>query len=303
MPISFDTLEIAVPRTNDRHERQARPPADAYRTGEAAPSVIGRAVSRFKVWIVLLGVVLAGAGVAYGVVRKPQYSASSSLQVGKVNPNSPGFYGYAQSASDLATSYSRAITATGVLNRVRKTTGLDPVTAAGRLSAEPIPNSDVFRIIAAAPSSAGAVKLANDTASAMVAYEAGNNFNGDAAAALRSYQSQAAAAVNAQAKVRQLQGGGGGTLVRSSPALRSAQVQANTAQMQANALSTAYQQALQAQPASNLVSLLANAVTATSDKTKKIELYGIIGLLAGLVLGTLVAVLSEQHRLRRALQW
>ncbi|HWE34133.1 MAG TPA: Wzz/FepE/Etk N-terminal domain-containing protein [Solirubrobacteraceae bacterium] len=306
MPLVFDSYEVdlARPPLDERDDISAAYGLETRggrrRPREQPPSVIGSALSRYKWWILLAAVVLAVAGAAYGVVRKPVYNASSTLNVGKVNPNSPGFYGYAQSASDLATTYSRAITATAVLNHVKKTTGIPADTAAGRLTAEPIPNSSLFRIVATGPSSTSAVALANQAANGVVSFEAGYNYNGDAAAALKSFQQAARANVQAQARVRHL---GGGSGANSNPALQAAQVAANTAQMRANALSNTYQQALEAQPASNLVSLLTSAVSATSDKTKKLELFAAIGLLAGLVIGTLVAVLREQRRMRLALEW
>jgi capsular polysaccharide biosynthesis protein len=309
MPLVFDSYEVDLARPLD--ERDEADAADRRgrgnnggrpRSREQPPSVIGSAVARSKWWILLLAIVLAAAGAAYGIVRKPLYNASSTLNVGKVNPNSPGFYGYAQSASDLATTYSRAITATAVLDHIQNTTGIPASTAAGRLTAEPIPNSSLFRIVATGPSSSSAVALANQAAHGVVSFEAGYNYNGDAAAALKSFQQAARANVQAQAKVHRLSGGGGSG-ANSSPALQAAQVAANTAQMRANALSNTYQQALEAQPASDLVSLLTTAVGATSDKSKKLELFAAIGLLAGLVIGTLLAVLREQRRMRPALEW
>jgi capsular polysaccharide biosynthesis protein len=304
MPLVFDSYEVDLAHPLDERDGPDRRGTNGGRPAprEQAPSVIGSAVARSKWWILLLAIVLAGGGAAYGLVRKPVYGASSTLNVGKVNPNSPGFYGYAQSASDLATTYSRAITATSVLHHIQKTTGIPASTAAGRLTAEPIPNSSLFSIDATGPSSSSAVALANEAANGVVSFEAGYNYNGDAAAALKSYQQASQANVSAQAKVRHLRGGNGAGS-NPSPALQAAQVAANTAQMRANALSAQYQQALEAQPASNLVSLLTTAVGATSDKTKKLELFAAVGLLAGLVIGTLLAVLREQRRVRPALQW
>ena len=281
-------------------ERSGPAAAGRYDGAYARQGTVVSAISRWKYWILLAGLLLAAAGVAVGIKRKPVYTASSSLQVGKVNPNSPGFFGYTQSAADLATNYSRAITATGVLSRVQASTGLPPAVAATRLSAEPIPNSSVFRIIATGPTGAAAMKLANQAASAMVAFEATYNFNGDANAAFAAYQKQAAKLATAQGVVHHLSSlpenanGNGPT-----PALVNAQAAASVAQMRATALAAAYQQDVQAQPSSNLVSPLAAAVIASSDRAKKIELYGFAGLIAGLLVASLVAVLFEQHRAQR----
>jgi capsular polysaccharide biosynthesis protein len=290
---------------------QQYPPAST--SNDLASTAVVSSIGRHKFLIVLLALLLAGAGVAAGVVRKPIYAASSSLQVGKVNPNSPGFSGYLQSVADLAANYSRSITATQVLNRIHARTGLPPAIAASRLSAEPIPNSSVFRIIATGPDSPSSIRLANQAANAVVAYEARYNFNSDAAAAFGAFQRQAIELAQAQAKVSHLSSVAGARNPTStanttsttpsnqngtspSPALIRAQAAENVAQMRATALAATYQQDIEAQPSSNLVSNLGSAVTSTSDRTTKIELFGLIGLIVGLLTGSLLAVLREQYR-------
>ena len=87
-----------------------------------------------------------GAGI--GLLRQTTYTASATLQVGQVNPNSPGFLGYVQSASSLATAFSRSIAAAPVLATVKRKLALGPADATPRLSAEPIPLAPAFRVIA-----------------------------------------------------------------------------------------------------------------------------------------------------------
>jgi Chain length determinant protein len=137
----------------------SRPPADvlgphpsAYRS-EPAPSLIVAALGRCK-WLVLgLTLVFTAGALALGYERKPVWTAASSVQVGQVNPNSPGFYGFVQSATDLATTYSRAVTANGVLSIIHQKTGLSPRQAAARLTATPIPDGAAFNVIATGRSS------------------------------------------------------------------------------------------------------------------------------------------------------
>ena len=75
-------------------------------------------------WLVVLGlaIVCAALGVGLGIARKASsdaYTASATIQVGQVNPNSPGFYGYVQSSAALATAFSRAIEAEAVVDAVQ----------------------------------------------------------------------------------------------------------------------------------------------------------------------------------------
>ena len=75
---------------------------------EPPDSFILSAIGLNKLLVALCALVMGLAGVAYGLARQPTYTASASPQVGQVNPNSPGFLGYVQSASSLATAFSRS---------------------------------------------------------------------------------------------------------------------------------------------------------------------------------------------------
>lgn len=292
----------------------SRPPADAmapngssYRA-EPAPSLLVAALGRYK-WLVLgLAVLLAAIGVAIGYARKPVYTATSTVQVGQVNPNSPGFYGFAQSATELATTYSRAINANGVLSIVQQKTGLSPQQAASRLTATPIPDGAAFSVIATGPSSQAAIHLANAASAAMVSYEAANSSRGNtggsnAAALYNQYRAETRQVAHYKAIVQKLQNQqsvtGTGTSNPTDPKLVEAQSNADLAQGHANALAAAYTQALEnQQPPGTLLAPLASALSATSDRKHKLELSGFAGLAIGLLIGGAIAVLLELRRVR-----
>jgi len=301
--------------TQTQTPANSRAPADfldphpsAYRT-EPAPSLIVAALGRYK-WLVLgLTVLFTIVGLALGVKRKPVYSATSSVQVGQVNPNSPGFYGFVQSATDLATTFSRAITANGVLSIIHQKTGLTPQAAASRLAATPIPDGAAFSVIATGSSSQSAVNLSNTAAAAMISYEATNQSTGNptgtnAAALYRAYKAETQTLAHYKAVVQKIEDqtnhNSTGTANPSNPALIKAQANADLAQGHANALAAAYTQALEnQQPAGTMLSPLASALTASSDRSHKLELYGFVGLAMGLLIGAASAVLLEQRRVRR----
>jgi len=247
--------------------------------------------------VLLCALAFAGAGIAAGVARKGTYTAASTLQVGKVNPNSPGFYGFVQSASDLATVFSRAITAAPVLAAVHRRLGLSPSEAAGRLSAAPIPNSPAFRVIATGETASSAIRLADVTSDALIAYEARvNAYNPEKKRLLSEYRtasmSLATATTQASEAAREY-------TRYPFPAQRATleQTQATRAafSLRAQALASSYQLAAQSTTA-GLVSMLTGAVGATNDKSSKMELLCFIGLLGGLVTGCALAVVWEQRR-------
>lgn len=304
--------------THTQIPANSKPPADvlgqhssSYRT-EPAPSLIVAALSRYK-WLVLgLTALLTVCGLAIGIKRKPVWSATSTVQVGQVNPNSPGFYGFVQSATALATTFSRAVTANGVLTIIHQKTGLTPMESASRLTATPVPDGAAFNVIATGPTSQSAVGLANTAAAAMVSYEAVNNSTAgattsNATALFNAYRAQTQQLASDKAIVQKLQNqaaanasASGTTSDPTKPSIVKAEANEGLAQGRANALGAAYTQALEnQQPPGAMLSPLSSALTASSDRKHKLELYGFAGLAIGLLLGGAIAVVLEQRRVRR----
>ena len=256
------------------------------------------AIARHKRAVAAVGVCLALAGALVGVLRSPTYTASSTLQVGTVNFNSPSFYGFVQSASDLATVFSRSIAAGPVLLRIQHRLGIKPAAALARLSAEPIPISPSFRIIATGPTALAAVRLANAASHAVIAYTARSaaKLSPQSASLLAEYHAAAQAAQKASAAVVAL---AKAAVPGEDPRMIRARSTLDADRVRASALGAAYQSVLVsvgANPSNRPLSMVAGAVTASSDRQAKIELLAFIGLLAGLVVGGSLAVAREQRR-------
>jgi uncharacterized protein involved in exopolysaccharide biosynthesis len=255
------------------------------------------AIARHRLLVFVVAIICAGLGLGYGFARKPTYTASATLQVGQVNPNSPGFYGYVQSAAALASAFSRAIEAEPVLAAVREKLKLSPSVLARRLSAEPIPVSPAFRIFATGPSSGAAVALANITAAALVDYESrSNSANPQAATLLHEYTAASFALQQAGVAFARTKR----DKHASVQAVAHAAAAKTAAEVRVKAVGNSYVAAVTSQaPRSGLVTLLAGATSATGDRRSKVELFGLIGLLAGVVLGCFAAAFRE-GRARKA---
>jgi Chain length determinant protein len=253
-----------------------------------------RAISWNKGLVAAIAVLGAVIGLAIGIARPATYTASATLQVGQVNPNSPGFLGYVQSASSLATAFSRAIGAAPVLTEVEKKLGVPATAAVSRLTAEPIPLAPAFRVIATGDSEGAAMGLANVAAGAVVAYESkANSANPQAKALLSGYRNATASLRRAEAEVDSLSSSGG-----NEKALIAAEAQRNAAKVKLQGIESAYVAAVTSQaPREGLVTVLAGATSAESDRKSKVELYGFLGLLGGLLVGCLAAVAREHRRL------
>jgi capsular polysaccharide biosynthesis protein len=300
-PTPADSSPTTANSSAPRFDETARPTQGVF---EAPSGLVLSAIARNRLIIAVFSVVVALLAAAYGHTRPRTYTASTTLQVGQVNPNSPGFYSYVESAAALATAFSRAITAEPVLAAVQHSLKLSPATAASRLSAEPLPLSPAFRIIATGPTEASAVALANVTSRAIVTYVSeSNSANPEAESLLQEYHNASLQLQQATTNLEHL------AYTHRTPAkaepsfsgvLAPAKAEKETALARLAAIRAAYTAAVSSQaPRSGLVSLIAGASTASSDRRSKVEVLGFIGLLAGLVIGCIVAVLREQRRRRR----
>lgn len=250
------------------------------------------AISRNKLVVLVLVVVCALIGVVVGATRPRTYTATATLQVGQVNPNSPGFLGYVQSASALATAFSRAISAEPVLATVQRALKLAPSTASARLSSEPIPLAPSFLVVATGPTASSTVRLANVAANAVISYEGqSNSANPEAASLLKEYREASFHLQQAGAKLADL------GRRASATARAQAAAEKNTAAVRLKAIGVAYTAAISSQaPRSGLVSLLASATTASNNRKSQVELFGFVGLLIGVVVGCVATILREQRR-------
>jgi uncharacterized protein involved in exopolysaccharide biosynthesis len=273
------------------------PEADAPIHGifEPPSNFVLTAISRNKAIVALCAVALALVGIGTGLMRQATYESAATLQVGQVNPNSPGFFSYVQSSSSLATAFSRSVDAAPVLATIEQRLGLPAAKAVSRLSSEPIALSPAFRIIGKGPSAESTMRLTNVAAAAVIAYESHtNSADPEAAKLLQEYAAASTAARQAEEKIVALESG------FSGDALLHAEAEKSAAQVKLKAIGGAYVAAIASQaPRVGLVSLLAGATSASSDRTAKVELFGFLGFLIGLALGCGVAVLRERRRLGR----
>lgn len=279
--------------TSDENTRGVSESYD-YDTGapttifEPPRSGVFDAIVRHRWLVILVTVALGVAGYAYGRSKTPIYTASATLQIGEVNPNSPGFLGYVQSAASLATAFSRSVEAEPVLEAVHRETGLLPAQAAERLSSSPIPVSPAFRVIATGPTAASATQLANAAAGAIVTFEnQSNSTNPEAASLLHEYRSASFELRGIVARVAQESRHKKGY----SEHLARAEAEQNAAEAKLRAIDQAYTNAIVSRgPSSGLVSVIAGATAAHGDRGARAERYALLGLLAGLLAGCLLAL-------------
>jgi capsular polysaccharide biosynthesis protein len=309
----LDSLQVTDNQIQGSPGRSSEPSQGIF---EPPSGFILTAISRNKLLVFVVAVVLMLVGLGIGVARKPTYTATTTLQVGTVNLNAPGFDGFVQGATALTTVFSRAIFASSVLAELHSKLGVGPSEAAQQLSAEPIPLSPSFNIVATGSTAKGAVVLANTASKGVVIYEqrAAGATSPQAAALFKEYNSAAQALQKAHALVQSYSteesrahanAVAAGHTPSSMPtkALVQARAAEDEAKTRAEAIGSSYKNitttAAGANPASGLVSIVAEATTATNNHKSKIELYGLIGLFVGIIVGCALAALRERRRMGR----
>jgi uncharacterized protein involved in exopolysaccharide biosynthesis len=260
------------------------------------------AIRRNVLLFVVPLVVCFGAALSYAMSRPPTYTAEARMGIAKIDVTAPGaLAGFALASQALAETYSRVIAAEPLVASLAKKFNVSPQTIRGRLTASPVPDTPVFRVIATGSNAGGAVLLANAATESLQDYLNGLNSSADAHRALERYKRAAlelsrASAARGRAKADYKRSGS----ERDQRALVRADADLRVAQTQAIALQQLYQSTQQALANSgSQAQVLAEATSAKSDRRSKIQLFGGLGLLAGIALGAGLAVLSAQLQLRR----
>jgi capsular polysaccharide biosynthesis protein len=250
-------------------------------------------------------VILVAAGVGIGLQRSPNYTATTHLQVGGINLDSPGaLTGYSTATAALASAYARAVYANDVIVPVARRYHLSPQALRSRISATPIPQSPLFTVSVKDSRPRGAVALSNAVSRSLRAYidrssrggRALTRITGDYKSISSDFNGAQIRANTAQQKYLRSQSSA------NFNALRDARTAASVAQLEASAVQSAYQDVAQRQQSNVTASVLDSATGASSDRTSRLELLAFIGLLAGLAIGLALATARANRNARRVVE-
>jgi len=226
-------------------------------------------------------VCVAGAA-AFGVLREPTWTSEARLGVGELSPSTDSAPGIVEANQQLASAYSRAVSADRVLEPVSAQLRLPKGQVRKRLSASPIPESPVITVDGTGPSEREAVAVAQVGTSALVRYirELGNR-NPEAERLLGELTS-------ARRDMARLQ---------RTALPGAANPDLDEAKLRVRSLEGQYLDTTQRAGATP-VTELNPAETAASDRKKILQLALVAGALAGLAAGAALATMRET-RLRR----
>ncbi len=280
-----------------RVSQAVEPPPAPHPLGPLRPSAI-----RWPI-VVFFVVLLAAGGYYVATTRSPEYTSTSSINVGRTDVRVQALPGYVQGAQALASSYSRVVTSDEIVDPVAKRLGLPPADVKSRLTATPVPGSPIFTISATGPTESSAIGLADAATRQMRTFVTATDKSGSSSASLlRDYRKQARLSASLQRDISRLEanlrnGVGDADTMRSR--LVRAQTDQQTAELRKQSLQSLYVNQMATDTSTAGIQVLSPAKGATSDRDSMLQKLVAVGALAGLVIGLAVAAMFGRRRPRR----
>jgi capsular polysaccharide biosynthesis protein len=281
-------LSGATPAANGRAAS-----ADAREDGPpplAGPveSILRAPILTFAPAVLLVFVAIVVAG-----LRTPVYTASASINVGRVDVPAFTLQGVTIGNATLALGYSRFVAAQPVIHAAAAAARIPDAEAESHLTASPVPNSTLIVVEAKGHSSRGAQQLANGAAQGLIAYVRALTSRQQQTGVLNSYR-DALAVTNRRQKILE-------SLMRThsagSAVVEQAQLDYQTAKLRSTSLGNRYLSQEVSPAPQNLLQLAVPATDASSDLISMLERMILVAIAAGLVAGVALALWSANRPL------
>ncbi|MFL5845912.1 MAG: hypothetical protein ACJ762_14590 [Solirubrobacteraceae bacterium] len=262
--------------------------------GAAAGPDLFTAIGRHLILFLLPILVLAGTGVAYGLLRDPHYKAEARVSIGSLNISTQGLPGFTSAATNLAAAYARTIDAAAIVDPAAQAAEIPSGRARDDLDASAIPETPLLRVEASDADAKVALTLANKAADALIAHVLDLNRRANLRDdVLYKYKRAAAKVATLQRQIA--------VVGPKAPAVEDLNGRLQTAILRRDALGTIYNVAAAGEISENLLQVVAPAAEAESDRDTTVQRFGLIGGLAGLLIGLVLAAARESRQQRRQL--
>jgi capsular polysaccharide biosynthesis protein len=302
---------VAAPRTMEAPpERELEAPpmprTDPRPVGEVRrpPVQPGRSARRHWRLVATVTAVCVFVGLLAGLARSPKHTADARLVVGRSIDlgNLASIPGLSAAGQQLASDYSRLVSTGTVQHDVAKRLGAK--TLDGSVTASPVPQSPVVLVEATASSDEQARRIAGATASALV--QAVNDLNTRQTAAgqqlLDQYRQADEQLLRDTETLNRLQAqasASGGTNTAVQDAILAAQTAVDADKVRVDTLATDYGQSFSpSRVDTQAIQRVGPAQSVGTDRTRTLELYLLVALVIGLVLG-IAAATWRDYRARR----
>jgi capsular polysaccharide biosynthesis protein len=270
------------------------------RVGDVPGGDVLASIGRHILLVILPIFILGFLGLVYGALRDPEYTAQTRISIGQLNLTSQGVPGYASAGASLAAAYARTVDAPYVVRQTAKATTVSIAEARDALTASSIPDSPLFLVEATTTDDDRSVKMVNVASQALIEQVVQINARTDLRQQLYD-KFTGAAAKTARLRIEQNEAQkryDQDPSEKNRLALVKANAQRLSSGLRRDKLRGLYSSAAGGELADNLLQIVSPADHATSDRSSEIKTWAITGVLAGLVIGLILASVAES-RLRR----
>jgi hypothetical protein len=255
----------------------------------------------------VLAVVGGAAGAGFATLQPTTYTGEARVTVGSESLDARVVAGYSIAATQLASDISRYVNDQQAQSSLEPLLG-DAAADVSSVAASPIADSSVIRIEVQASSASAASDGAQAIAQQLT--DQVNAVSGETAdTLLQQYtdlSNQVAGAQQAadDAKANFASLTGAGEDQAALDAARGAVVQTGSAlsvlQVQQQALGTRYRNAVTSTPAAAGLRIVQNGAVSGDDTSSRLQKYGLAGVVGGILLALIAAVVLDRRRASRA---
>ena len=243
--------------------------------------------------LILLVLLFVAGGLTIGFLSPVTYTAQAQMLAAGTSVDAAAVPSFTQAGQSLAQTYSRVFSGDSVQKDLLKR-GYDPSTET--VTASPVAATSVVLIEATGPTPADATRLADNAVSALQ-----TTVNGllDNSAAVDKTQGQIETALTEVAEANStIKSLDRRRVDQNSAAYGEASARLSTAQAKADALRTLLTQQISGSVAANGIAPLASAGVTESNSRQRFQLWGAVGLVAGIAVWLVIA-LVRSARLQR----
>jgi capsular polysaccharide biosynthesis protein len=264
---------------------------------------VGTAARQHPLLVLLPVILLVGGALAAGYyARSPIYSAQTRLAVGRLDGSTPAsLAGFAAATQALAEKYSREVRGDAIVDSVARKLSASPSAVRSHISAAPIPQTPVFRVIATAASPDRSIVLANAVSDELRAQAARESAaTPDSARLLRAYRRANARLDARRARVDRAQKRWEERKTTTNRTrLGEARADAAATTLRVRGLAAEYAGSRHTQGTAAVVQVVEHATAASSDRYRVMQLLGFAGVVAGVAVGLGLALLRSRRLARR----
>ena len=283
---------------------QVPPHADDFQppgAGPSGPSALGplRPVADRWPLVALVVLVFLGGAVYAALSRTPTYRAESQINVGRTDVRVQALPGYVAGASTLANAYSRVVMSDEIVDRVAPALELPRGDVAQDLSAAPVPENPILRIVGKGDSPEAAVRLTREATAQLKAYVTRTDDAANSAdAMLRQYRELSERAADLRRDINRIDARtaaaelpGATVEAPSAREERKLRVEYDETRLRVDTLSQLFRDRQVELASTAGIEVISRPAAAGDDRRTVLQRLLAVGLVAGVIVGAALAML------------